>query len=56
MDYQMLNTALGLQSLFASSLLLEVFYSWKRKRKVLTPRFVGSLGLFFVFSLVFLVK
>jgi hypothetical protein len=49
MDYQMLNTALGLQSLLASSLLLEFFYNQKRKAKVLTPRFITSLAIFLAF-------
>jgi len=56
MDYQMFQTALGLHSLFASSLVLEVFYNWKRKRKVLSPHFVTSIALFLVFSLAFFVR
>lgn len=49
MDYQMLNTALGLQGLLASSLLLEFFYNQKRKEKLLAPRFVTSLAVFLGF-------
>lgn len=52
MDYQILNTALGLQSLLASSLLLEFFYNRKRKGKVLTFRFAAGLTVFLVFFVV----
>lgn len=56
MDDQLLTTSLGLHSLFASSLLLEILYNWRNKKRVLTPHFVGSLTLFLVFSLAFLVR
>lgn len=56
MDYQMLNTALGLHSLFASSLVLEVIYSLKRRKPIFSSRFITSLVLFASFSLALLVR